>query len=73
MEQDILDYYKNKGVSAANISDLIKTYNMVDTEWWLRSAWLDNSNCFFGVGTLGECNCVYSSSNIGVSPAFRLG
>ena len=64
-----LDYYLSVGCTASNKSAIVKQYNSVDTDWWIRSADSGSNGYFFRVGTGRN-----STSNVayGVSPAFRI-
>ena len=69
-----LDYYKNKGVTTSNYSEAIKPYNGSNDNWWLRSAYIDNSfasSAFFAVRNNGGWT-YFSIVTIGVAPAFRI-
>ena len=75
-----LDYYKDvANVTTSNYSGAIKKYNGTASSWWLRSA-SASTNSDYGIRYF---NNIYSngaanyhtsaSSNLGVSPAFRIG
>ena len=67
-----LDYYKNKGVTTSNYSEVIKEYNGSNTVWWLRSAISTNTNNFFTVNINGSWYDFSAYTVHGVSPAFRI-
>ena len=66
-----LDYYKNKGVTTSNYSGAIKQYNGTNSYWWLRSAYSEDTNLFFIMGTSGVMIGKPYYTN-GVVPAFRI-
>ncbi len=78
-----LDYYKSKGATTTNVSDVIKqNLSGANYEWWLRSAnsysvdafgVIDYGNFFFYVGREGNHFYEFSNYTYGVSPAFRIG
>ena len=78
-----LDYYKSKGATTTNVSDVIKqNLSGANYEWWLRSAnsysadafgVIDYGNFFFYVGKEGNHFYEFSNYTYGVSPAFRIG
>lgn len=73
-----LDYYKNKSLSSSiysgttNSSEAYKKYDGVTKSWWLRSASGDKKISFTSVYR-GEWDKSNATSNLGVSPAFRIG
>ncbi|MBP3920273.1 MAG: hypothetical protein J6D28_01780, partial [Bacilli bacterium] len=66
-----LDYYKKKGVTTSNYSDVIKQNNGLNT-WWLRSAISGRNDYYFNVNLRGDWNADPSNCTLGVSPAFRI-
>ena len=67
-----LDYYKELGVTQSSYSKAKKKYNGYSTNWWLRSA--ISSSDYGTVSSSGYAtNYSATSSNVGVSPAFRVG
>ena len=68
-----LDYYGELGVTLySNPSGAIKKYNGSADQWWLRTAWTNNSY-FYYVYPDGTATNNGAFSNNGVSPAFRIG
>ena len=72
-----LDYYKNKGVTTSNYSDVIKkNFNGLKSYWWLRSADSVDSisnDYFLYVYVSGSPSSDSSGSTYGISPSFRIG
>ena len=68
-----LDYYSSQNVTTSNYSGAIKQYNESNFYWWLRSAYSNYTSTFSSVDTSGDWYYYYSSTTIGVSPAFRIG
>ena len=67
-----LDYYKNKGVSTANYSDVIKKYQEKNASWWLRSGYSYSTYNFFSVYSDGNWANTNATTSTGISPAFRI-
>lgn len=67
-----LDYYKNKGVSIANYSDVIKKYQEKNASWWLRSGYSHSTYNFFSVYPDGNWANINATTSTGISPAFRI-
>ena len=69
-----LDYYKNNNVTTASTFQLIiKQFENSGYQWWLRSAYFDNTTHFFRINASSHWTSYDSYNNGGVSPAFRLG
>ena len=75
-----LDYYKNYenedgsiGVTTNNYSGAIKKYNVITSNWWLRSAVSNDSDYFYSVTMDGDWNYDIATSTNGVAVAFRIG
>ena len=69
-----LDYYKNKGVTMNNYSDVIKkNFNGLKSYWWLRSASSNVNDYFLLVKSSGDFGSNISGSTYGISPSFRIG
>lgn len=69
-ETRLLDYYYGKG-NAARIKYI---YNTTTPEhWWLRTAASNRHDDFVFVYSNGSRNGGYANSELGVSPAFRIG
>ena len=62
-----LDYYESKGVTTKNYSAAKKN----SSNWWLRSAYFNNSTDFYYVSNYG-INYTSSNQDYSVSPAFRI-
>lgn len=67
-----LDYYKNKGVSTANYSDVVKKYQEKNASWWLRSGYSFSTYYFFSVYPAGNWANTNAATSTGISPAFRI-
>ena len=68
-----LDYYKLKGVTTSNYSEVMKQYNGSVMPWWLRSAAANYDYRFFDIYPGESTHSQSSDTLFGVSPAFRLG
>ncbi len=68
-----LDYYKNKGITLLSYNGVTKTNGTSASRWWLRSAYSNDDNYFFLVGTGGNSNGHRASYTYGISPVFRIG
>ncbi len=68
-----LDWYEENGVTTSSYSNAIKNNAGSASSWWLRSAYSNRSNSFWGVNSIGDWNAYGASYTYGVSPAFRLG
>ena len=72
-----LDYYKNLGVyigfTKSNTESVIKKYGVNVTSWWLRTAYQFGITSFYTVKKDGEWEYENAYTQIGVSPAFRIG
>ena len=67
-----LDYYKNKGVTTSNYSEVAKKYEGSDSGLWLRSAYSSITNRFLIVGSNGAWSYSNANGTLGISPAFRV-
>ncbi len=67
-----LDYYKEKGVSTTTFGEAIKKLDDTASMWWLRSAMGTNDIRYFSVSAEGDWNGPVSTTESGISPAFRL-
>ena len=68
-----LDYYKQEGVNTSKYEKVAKMYGKTALDWWFRSAGRYDG-CFYCANRTGKLyNNIYAISNIGVSPAFRIG
>ena len=68
-----LDYYSSQSVTSSSYTGAIKKKNGANSTWWLRSAYSNVNYYFYNVTNIGSLNDVTSSSNYGISPAFRIG
>ncbi len=68
-----LDYYKNLGTSTSNYSGAIKKNGTSSYLWRLRSAFSDDNYSFYYVSTNGYWDYYGARTEVGVSPAFRIG
>ena len=71
-----LDYYSSQNVTTGSYSGAKKQRNGSNSLWWLRSAYSNANNDFYGVDLYGNWYYYYSyySSGVsGASPAFRIG
>ncbi len=69
-----LDYYNSIGVTTGNYSNAIKKNGTIDKRWWLRSTSSNYNFSFSSVTTNGSCfPNDNANSDLGVSPAFRIG
>ena len=70
-----LDYYNNLGVTQSdNTSYAVKRRSSSNSTWWLRTPSSSNSNLFIYVSSSSGSHGTYGSvTNVGVSPAFRIG
>ena len=74
-----LDYYNELGVTSTNCSAVIKqsgepdNYSVTTNYWWLRSSFASMQMFFFDVSNDGSLYYATPYSNLGVSPAFRIG
>ena len=69
-----LDYYKKKNVTTSNYDNTIKKNGTSVSSWWLRSATNSSYSNFFCVGNGGSWGTGLADySDVGVSPAFRIG
>ncbi len=72
-----LDYYHNKGVTTDDTSYAVKKYTTYSGYegfwWWLRSSYSNNKFRFYSVNVDGTFYDLNSTSDGGVSPAFRIG
>ena len=67
-----LDYYAGLNVTTSSYAEAIKKNNSLNTFWWLRSAYFNPYNIFFGVFGDGSFSGSSSYNTYGVSPAFRI-
>ena len=69
-----LDWYIDNGVTISNYYGVIKKNSRNSASWWwLRSAYSDTSDVFYGVNIDGSSSSTFADFLDGVSPAFRLG
>ena len=70
-----LDYYSGLGVTETKYTGVAKTYSGTKKYYWTRSAYSTNTTSFFYVGYDGGVmyGSSSSSSQDGISPAFRIG
>ena len=68
-----LDYYKNLNTDTVNYSPAIKNNGTSAGYWWLRAAYSDINDDFYGVDYVGDWGNGYAYATSGVSPAFRIG
>ena len=70
-----LDYYKSKGVTTSSYSEAIKKSlgSTSGSYWWLRTPLSNDDSYVFSVNGSGKWYDATSISEIGFSPAFRIG
>ena len=69
-----LDYYSSQNVTTSSYAGAIKQNNGSNAYWWLRSAYSNYYDYFYGVSTNGSWSGNRSNyTAFGVSPAFRIG
>lgn len=68
-----LDYYKSIGTTTNNGSGAIKQYQLVNQNWWTRSAKSSSSYYFYYVRSNGDWSNLTVDYTTGVAPAFRIG
>ena len=68
-----LDYYTTKGVTINKYNGAIKKNGTNIDEWWLRSAFSIGNTYYYTIGMYTACETKFASTEVGVSPAFRIG
>ena len=68
-----LDYYTTKGVTINKYNGAIKKNGTNIDEWWLRSAFSIGNTYYYTIGMYTAYETKFASTEVGVSPAFRIG
>ncbi len=68
-----LDYYTTKGVTINKYNGAIKKNGTNIDGWWLRSAFSIGNTYYYTIGMYTAYETKSASTEVGVSPAFRIG
>ena len=68
-----LDYYTTKGVTINKYNGAIKKNGTNIDGWWLRSAFSIGNTYYYTIGMYTAYETKFASTEVGVSPAFRIG
>ena len=68
-----LDYYTTKGVTINKYNGAIKKNGTNIDEWWLRSAFSIGNTYYYTIGMYTAYETKFASTEVGISPAFRIG
>ena len=68
-----LDYYTSKNVTASSYSGAIKKFDTTANAWWLRAVYSGSPSNFRVIFYNGSLATSIAYSDLGVSPAFRIG